>query len=316
MTFKNILVVYNPKSGRFTPKKLLFIQDFLKKNGVSFTALNSLQDNIDKTTTAPFDAVFVVGGDGTLNNIINRLAFTDIPIAHIPMGTVNLFALENKTPFFLKKALGTILDTYKPVKTNIGKINGRFFLSMAGIGFDAFVVKNVEEETNRKNLSNQAVNNHVKYLGYIKKIINASKNYEFPEIYLTVEDEGSNSFDFKEPLNANQIIVANLKYYGGPFKLFPESSCLNDNFSIRILNNLKQRKDIISSIIKFIIFKNGYKTDPKHYFKAKKISICAVDPDRNRNIYYQCDGEFAGSLPAHIEKVESAVTLLASPNLR
>lgn len=317
MLFKNVLVVYNPKSGRFTFQKLSLVQNFFEKKNIGFTALNILENNnIDKTTTAPFDAVFAAGGDGTLNDIINRLVFSDIPIAHIPMGTVNLFALENKTPFFLKKALETILDTYRPVKVNIGKINDKFFLSMTGIGFDAYVVKNVEE-ANGKSPFNQAINNHIKYLGYIKKIIKASKNYEFPEIQMTISD---GDFNLKQPPNANQIIAANLKYYGGPFKLFPENSCFNEDFGIRTLNNIKGGKNVISliikSIIKSTIFKKSYQKDLEHNFKAKKISVSAVDPDQNKNIYYQCDGEFAGSLPAYIEKVAGAVTLLVAPSLQ
>ena len=109
--------------------------------------------------------VLVAGGDGSLNYVINNLVFTDIPIAHLPMGTVNLSALENKTPYKLKKALDEIIYKYKPVKINLGKANDRFFFAMAGIGLDAFIVKNMEEKIRKNNVRSAG---RVLYQSYIK----------------------------------------------------------------------------------------------------------------------------------------------------
>ncbi|MCL4429111.1 MAG: hypothetical protein M1276_09050, partial [Deltaproteobacteria bacterium] len=130
----------------------------------------------------------MAGGDGSLNHVINNLAFTDIPIAHLPMGTVNLFALENKTSYLLKKALNQIIYKYKPVKINLGKANDRYFFAMTGIGLDAFIVKNMEEKI-RKN-KKRIYNNFIKYVSYIFNIIKLTKNYKFYGLSLEiVKDE-------------------------------------------------------------------------------------------------------------------------------
>ena len=151
MNYNKILIIYNPKSGRFSKKKLFYILNFLKNHGILANTLDIIENKIEKEQIVNFfDAVLVLGGDGSLNYVINNLVYTDIPIAHLPMGTVNLFALENKTPYSLKKALNEIIYKYEPVKINLGKANDRYFLAMTGIGLDAFIVKNIEEKIRKK----------------------------------------------------------------------------------------------------------------------------------------------------------------------
>ncbi len=178
MNFNRVLIIYNPKSGRFSEKKLFYILSFFKYRNIVTDTLNIIENCIEKENIVNFyDMVLVAGGDGSLNYVINNLVFTDIPIAHLPMGTVNLFALENKTPYILKKALNEIIYKYKPVKINLGKANDRFFFAMAGIGLDAFIVKNMEEKI-RKN-KKRIYNNFIKYISYIFNIIKLAKNYKF-----------------------------------------------------------------------------------------------------------------------------------------
>jgi Sphingosine kinase and enzymes related to eukaryotic diacylglycerol kinase len=142
MNFKKVLIIYNPKSGRFSEKKLSYILSFFKLKNISADTLNILKNSIEKENIEnSYDAVLVAGGDGSLNYVINTLVYSEIPIAHLPMGTVNLFAMENKTPHSLKKALSDIINLYKPVKIGLGQANERFFFAMTGVGLDAFVVK-------------------------------------------------------------------------------------------------------------------------------------------------------------------------------
>ncbi len=364
MKFKNIIILYNPFSGRFSLKKLNFIQYYLNNLNIKTTIFN-LTDNdfYDKLNNSSndflslYDAVFVAGGDGSLNHIINKLVFTDIPIAHLPMGTVNLFAIENKTPFTIKKALYDIINKYLPAKINLGKINNRFFLIMAGIGFDAYVVKNFEEEMH---LFNKKINkkfnkinniNILKYLKYVKIVIKILKEYKFIDISVNIFNEKnqilenallykniSSTYSInkptvenlhlgKSPINhsnelpsynrniiAKQVIVSNLKYYGGPFKLFPDSSCFDDNLNIRVVKNVNNRFNALLYIIKSILFHKIYTKNTDYYIKAKKITVSASDENNNSVIYCQCDGEFIGTLPVEIEKVKDAITLLVSPD--
>ncbi len=361
MKFKNIIILYNPLSGRSSLKKLNFIQYYLNNLNIKTTIFNLTENNFyDKLNNSRndflslHDAVFVAGGDGSLNHVINKLVFTDIPIAHLPMGTVNLFAIENKTPFNIKKALYDIINKYQPVKINIGKINNRFFLIMAGIGFDAYVVKNFEEELHQYNdnkFNKFKIGNILKYLKYAGSVIRILKKYEFSDISVNIFNEknkfledtsfyrntssidsinkstvenlpqekssinhGSEPSLYSRNIIARQVIVSNLKYYGGPFKLFPDSSCFDDNLNIRVFKNVNNRFNASLCIIKSILFRKKYIKNTDYYIKAKKIIVSASDENNDNKIYCQCDGEFIGTLPVEIEKVKNAITLLISPD--
>ncbi len=317
MNIKKILIIYNPKSGRFSKKKLTFILDFFRKRNILVETLDAIENCIVKDRVAvSFDAVLIAGGDGSLNHVINNLVFTDIPIGHLPMGTVNLFALENKTPYSLKKALEEIFLKYKPVKIHLGKANDRYFFAMTGIGFDAYIVKNMEEKI-RKN-KKRLYNNLIKYLSYIKNIIKLSKNYNFRKLHLEINDKneyGGISYgnEINGEYSAKEIIVSNIRHYGGPFKVFPKNSPLNEKFDIRLVKNAEGRIDVIFSILKSLTLYKKYEQNPDFYIKAEKMTISSSEPSENNNIYYQCDGEFAGHLPVKIEKIKNAITMLVNP---
>jgi diacylglycerol kinase family enzyme len=177
---------------------------------------------------------------------------------------------------------------------------------MAGIGLDAFIVKNMEEKI-RKN-KKRIYNNFIKYISYIFNIIKLAKNYKFCGLSLEVKDNGGGKHDAKE------IIVSNIKYYGGPFKVFPCNSPLNEKFNIRLVKNASGRTDVIFSILKSLTFYKRYSDNPNFYVKAGRMLISSSDSSNNKYIFYQCDGEFAGTLPVEIEKVKNAVTMLVNPD--
>ena len=79
------------------------------------------------------DIVVGAGGDGTINEIINGLAGSDIPLGVIPLGTVNVFALETGIPMDPVGACNIILEGL-PRKLNLGRVNGRYFLLMGASG--------------------------------------------------------------------------------------------------------------------------------------------------------------------------------------
>src|SRR5437660_14407 len=88
-----------------------------------------------------FDIVVCFGGDGTLNEVINGLAGTDVPLIPLPGGGTNVFARTmglSKDPI---EATTTILrhlqEGVLPRRINLGSLNGRAFAFCAGIGIDA-----------------------------------------------------------------------------------------------------------------------------------------------------------------------------------
>lgn len=84
------------------------------------------------------DVVVAVGGDGTVNEVVNGLHGTDVPLGILPLGTANDFARQVGIPLDADAAMGVILDT-APVRIDTAELNGRRYLNVStgGVGAEA-----------------------------------------------------------------------------------------------------------------------------------------------------------------------------------
>lgn len=84
------------------------------------------------------DAVIAVGGDGTVNEVVNGLDGFDTPLGIIPLGTANDFATQAGIPTDADHAMDVILRR-KPVRIDTASLNGRRFLNVStgGVGAEA-----------------------------------------------------------------------------------------------------------------------------------------------------------------------------------
>jgi diacylglycerol kinase (ATP) len=84
------------------------------------------------------DVVVAMGGDGTLNEVVNGLDGYDTPLGIIPLGTANDFAMQVGIPADVDHAMDVILRR-KPVRMDTGSLNGRRFLNVStgGMGAEA-----------------------------------------------------------------------------------------------------------------------------------------------------------------------------------
>ena len=95
-----------------------------------------------------FDAVVAAGGDGTVHDAAEGLVGHPTPLGIIPMGTGNVFARELNLPRSPDGLARTLLDGNARA-IPVGKVNGRPFLFVVGVGFDAEAVRLFENEGNR-----------------------------------------------------------------------------------------------------------------------------------------------------------------------
>ncbi len=98
------------------------------------------------------DVVFVAGGDGTLGTLAGELAHTPVALGVLPAGTANVWAqaaglprASSLSPRALERAALLALDA-EPRLTDLGRANGRWFLTWSGMGLDAYVVSRYERE--------------------------------------------------------------------------------------------------------------------------------------------------------------------------
>ena len=105
------------------------------------------------------DLVVVLGGDGTVNEVVNGLAESRTPMAVLPGGGANIFARGLGMPRDPIEATGWLLDRldHEPTRIPLGRVDDdRWFVSNCGFGFDAAIVRSVERRQFAKRIAGDA----------------------------------------------------------------------------------------------------------------------------------------------------------------
>jgi diacylglycerol kinase (ATP) len=84
------------------------------------------------------DVIVAVGGDGTVNEVMQGMLFSDRPLGIIPAGSGNDFIKALGIPNNIEKAVQIIMQG-RARRIDAGRMNGRYFANAVGIGFDAAV---------------------------------------------------------------------------------------------------------------------------------------------------------------------------------
>lgn len=147
------LLIVNPSSGRERAK---YHKQNLKnrlETMFDYVELRETRQSGDATDWAAeacvsgFDALFCMGGDGTLNETVNGLAHAKrpIPFGFIPLGTINDLARALHIPLHPEEAIA-LLPRCKPVPVDIGRANDRYFINTIAAGVLPHAVGHVSIE--------------------------------------------------------------------------------------------------------------------------------------------------------------------------
>ena len=157
---KTAYLIFNPYAGRFPSRMLteraaavLSNQNWdvqLKQtNGgpeITDLAIDAVKNNQD--------AIFVAGGDGSINLAIAGLLGGDTALGVLPAGTTNVWAQELGLPglgytrWMALEESARCLAEGKVKKVDIGFCNGHPFLMWCGVGLDGFIVHRIEPRSN------------------------------------------------------------------------------------------------------------------------------------------------------------------------
>jgi diacylglycerol kinase (ATP) len=138
-------------SGKSLDGGLPALRKALENNGIS----DPLWHEVPKSHLAPkqvrraleqgADLIFVWGGDGMVQRCVDVVAGTAATMAILPAGTANLFASNLGIPKHIDAAVEVGLNG-APRKLDVGRLNGEMFAVMAGVGFDARVIRDATPE--------------------------------------------------------------------------------------------------------------------------------------------------------------------------
>ena len=140
----NTIIVLNPKSKDGSDKKL---QSILKDKFTNFNT-KFMETSYPRNATVitrkavreKVDTVVVVGGDGTVNEVINGLVGSDIVMGIIPTGTANDLASYYRLPHNIEKACDIVLQR-RIHRADLISVNNRYFITAGGLGFPSEVAR-------------------------------------------------------------------------------------------------------------------------------------------------------------------------------
>jgi diacylglycerol kinase family enzyme len=154
---KRMLIIVNPYattvSDRLKNLVVYALQGRYEVEAVATEGQNHATEIGREACDGGYDVVVAFGGDGTLNEVANGLAGTDVPVSVLPGGSTNVVARTLGIPNDVVDATEHLLglaDDFRPRKIDLGVANDRRFVFSCGMGLDASVVKRVDSKPGLK----------------------------------------------------------------------------------------------------------------------------------------------------------------------
>lgn len=301
------LFIINPSSGKQVNqgKAIQALTELLRdgiidEGTVFYTrGKDDAKNRVIEASKEDFDFVVAVGGDGTVNEVVAGLyvSGSKIPMAIMPSGTTNDFATSvGISPTVI--GLYYLIKDFIVVPTDIGRFNdAEYFLNVAAGGILSEVAHNVSIES--KTLLGKTA--------YITKGMKVIAEKGFKTTPLIFEIDG-----VREEHDVYFFIIANSKSVGGFSEICTDAKINDGYMDLCIIKNL----DMINAVPVFTSILSGTHKNNKNveYRQARDIKIFSLNEDAV--FHLDCDGEYAGQLPLHVEVLREGINLLVPSESR
>jgi diacylglycerol kinase (ATP) len=291
---KRARLIYNPSSGREEfEKRLPEILQYFERAGYE-TSCHATTGAGDATLAASsaidrgFDLIIAAGGDGTLYEVLNGMAERDgrPPLGIIPSGTTNDFARAIHLPVKNIKKACEIIVQGTPTSIDIGKINSRYFINIAGGG--ALTNLTYEVPSKLKTIMGQLAY----YVKGIEKLPFIRPSRVRIETENKVIDEDIMLF-----------LIANSNSVGGLERLAPKASLTDGKFDCIVL-----RKTTLPEFIRIAthVIRGDHINEPDVlYFQTKHLKVTS-----SSKVMLNLDGELGGELPMEFKVLHKHIKVI------
>jgi diacylglycerol kinase (ATP) len=289
-------LIYNPVAGKIRrhPGRFQKSVELLRLQGLDVTLAptegpDHASELARQCLSRGAERILVAGGDGTLNETLNGIVGSDVPLGFLPGGTANVFAMETGIGRRMVRAARLHQDCV-PVRLALGRLSAsnlppRYFLSMAGAGLDAKIVHLVKPAWK-------------KLLGKVSYWIGG-----FSQLGRSL-DEFDVVLDGRSH-RASFALFSRVKNYGGDLEIATHANLLQDDFAVVLFagrSSFPYLKYFSGVLVKRLDGMSGVTLTRATRVELRPVG--AVDAA------LQIDGETAGFVPARVEIVPDALTVL------
>ncbi len=221
-----------------------------------------------QTAKEKFECVVAVGGDGTLNEVVNGLGQSGCTLGLLPVGSGNDFAravsLETKLDVALNKLLRGRIRA-----VDLGKVNERYFHNGVGVGFDAHVV---HTSLKVKRLRGNAI--------YLYSVLRTLFKYRPVSLAMQFNNQTHTNDYF-------MVTVGNGMSLGGGFLLTPDAQIDDGLFDLCLIQNMPM-PSVLRNLLK--VYSGKHKEDPRvEIVRTENLKIQSQEP-----FAVHVDGELLG----------------------
>jgi diacylglycerol kinase (ATP) len=235
-----------------------------------------------------FTRIVAAGGDGTVNQVANGLAGSDATLGVLPMGSVNVFAMELGLPLNNLHRCWEIIEDTNVRLVDLPSANGKYFVQLAGVGLDAQVVKETSIAFKRS-------------FGPLSYLISAAQiaARQPPKLFIKSENTSLEEGSF--------VLVGNGRLYGGPFPFFKYAIIDDGLFDVVVFKRLGYLE--IVKYLQDVVFSSDINVPEIEYFQTRELRVTS-----EQDVPLEIDGELAGNCPVDFRIQERALRVLAPPS--
>ncbi len=291
------MIIYNPRARATHAKRLSQAADakLAATGGYELKVPRSPNEATDLARQAAqndYDQVIAVGGDGTINAVVEGLAGSQTALGIVPLGTGNAAGSNlNLRAGDIAAAMDLIVQG-NTRRVDLGRMNGRHFLTMAGIGLDAQVAHELHDAWKRR----------LGKIAFIRQFIRSTLSYKLSHCHLEITG-GEEDIVLDEPLWA--MLICNMSIFTWRVNVAPDASPDDGQLDFIIFHRCSMRQLISLAGDNFLfgvdISRHPYVT----IAQGRRMQISAQPPT-----HWQADGDVGGQTPVTAEVIPSALDLI------
>ncbi len=315
---RRVALIYNPMSGQLSERRTALVAEVaavfqhagIEVSTIATDAPESAGRLAQDAIADGCDTILACGGDGTVHEALQTMVGGSTVLGVIPMGTANALATDLGLPSSPVKAAKMLLNA-TPVRVSVGNVffrdsegrsRSRYFVVAAGIGADGLFFSRLDSRMKRR----------FGYAAYLVEAVRMALTHTFPMFAASFMEAGS---DLPRAAEVSQLLAVRISNFGGLVNnLVPGAALDNDKLHV-IAFKTRSRLLYLQFMAAVWIRQHSYSSTIE-LVDCSSVDCSDLDGSTEPS-FVEADGEWLGTLPARIELVPHALTLLIpEKNLR